>query len=170
MTERVDFTNVAINVITIVITALVGGLIGYFSARRISTLNTKQTACAELRKAFTPLHTELRFLDWVHTRTISHLFKDSFVSHSIAIDQFRLYISGKQRRDFNKAWQNYYGHDDPRLEQIADQLTDILNFGKYDKDSDSNGRDTAIKNIEAILAFTESQKPNWFFCPFKKEK
>lgn len=155
------------------ITGTIGILGTYSVAIRLENRKAKQLAGIELRKAFAPVLIWLKFTDWSDLHTISPRLKQDFMLHHIAIDQFSIYLSGKQWRNFKKAWYNYYGHDETELEPHRDKIEDILCFEKYDRRNDSikgkSGTDKAIKNIEAILSFAETSKSKWYhlFLPNK---
>jgi len=148
-TESVDFTKAIITIVTTVITIIVGGLIGYFSARRISTLNTKQVACAELRKAFAPALAIL-YLRKMHRADLDRpdvdgfLFK-SILDHAAAIEGFRIFVPEGKRTAYQEAWEAYrkiagdkdHGvfvtkfitEEDP-YDFIAQKIHTILSFAK----------------------------------------
>jgi len=156
------------------ITGAIGILGTYSVAIRLENRKAKHLAGIELRKAFAPVLIWLKFTDWNDLHTISPRLKQDFMLHHIAVDQFSLYLSGEQRRNFKKAWYKYYGHDEPEVEPHRGKIEDMLYLEKYDRRNDSikgkSGKDKAIENIEAIVAYAESQESNWFSCTFKKEK
>ncbi len=127
-----------------------GGLVGYFSARRIATLTARRAACGKFLAAFSPA---IAFLDKARRHGSDHerpdasaFLRDAFVSHAAAIEEFRPYVRTKDISEYQQAWDKYcdtahagtvgaefmaesIGDDDPR-KALQDLIHAILRFAK----------------------------------------
>jgi len=71
------------------VSAAMGGLIGYFSARRISDRNTRATAVAKFRAAFAPAQVKLSLPRSIGNTEVREYFDEAFLFHATAIEEFR---------------------------------------------------------------------------------
>lgn len=129
---------------------LAGGVVGYFSARRISTLTARRAACAKFIAAFSPA---LGVLDKARRHGSDHdrpdasaFLRDAFVGHAAAIEDFRPFILTKDIPAYQQTWETYcetahagtvgaefmaeaIDPDDPR-KALQDLIHAILRFAK----------------------------------------
>jgi hypothetical protein len=157
------------HILDIIVGAFIGAIATYLGAVKINKRNSRNIAAIELRKAFLPTLTWLKFTGEDKFGRISNRLATDFDAHSIAIDQFSIYLSGEQLRNYNQAWLNYYGHDAEKFNCFDKSFTHMQYFSKYDGHDGhgkSNGRDMAIQNIEALLAFTSPPHPDYAIYPF----
>lgn len=118
---------------------LVGGLIGFWSARYIGWQNARASAASGLRAAFGP---HLYGLDVESERTTGMLLKgiiEDFPRHARQMNAFGFYISGKDRVDYEKACQEYAklvhthqnpSHPDTPARVFRGHIHAILKFAK----------------------------------------
>ena len=114
-TESINLSKAILTVITTIITAIVGGLIGYFSARRISNLNTKQVACTNFRKAFAPALATIYLAkkhrhypgDEVPPFDVDKFLKKALLDQAAEIEVFRAHIPKSKRTEYQEAWEKY---------------------------------------------------------------
>jgi hypothetical protein len=109
--EIINFSDKTINVITTIVTTIftagMGGIIGYLSARRISTLNAKQTACINLRKCFAPALAKMK-IGWNARNGHADAFlKEEIFTQAIAIEEFRVFVPKRKRGKYQKTWDDY---------------------------------------------------------------
>lgn len=126
--------------------AFVGSLMGFLIARRNTKDQFFYAAGAKLKLAF---RDELAFLTdpkWENSSFFHRRLETTFEKHFLAITEFRYALHKSQRDGFDKVWQEYY--------TTEDAPNDIL-LVKYSPELNPTGREDAIKNIEAILKFTE---------------
>lgn len=93
-----------------VITAAIGGIIGFLSARRISAFNVRQQAASNLRASFAP---QLAYLKSVEgytagTEEIRERLHSVFVSiHAAELEKFRFFVKCKNIETYDKACERY---------------------------------------------------------------
>jgi hypothetical protein len=142
--------------------ALVGGAIGvigtYFGALRIERIKIRYVVNNKLREAFAIELATLQRAD----EKFNHisLLDSSFLKHQIAVNEFTDFLDRFELFAFNKAWHKYYNYP----KQIKNPLDGPFFETKYP--NTPYGRSEAIKNIEAILAFSNPSK--WFLYPIIK--
>jgi hypothetical protein len=97
--------------------AMVGGFVGHYLTKSRNAESRFNEAAAKFRDAF---RGELLLLNTALTEGYKdpcELLKAGFEKHRIAVFDFRLFLKGKQRKNFDQAWRNYYGYDDdPNVE------------------------------------------------------
>jgi hypothetical protein len=99
--------NVVITIVTTIFTAGVGGIIGYLSARRISTLNARKSACINLRKAFAPALAKMK-IGWDARSGHANTFlKEEVFTQAIAVEEFRVFVPKRKRGKYQKTWDDY---------------------------------------------------------------
>lgn len=82
---------------------VIGGLIGFFSARHISDRNARAAAVAKFRAAFAPSLARISFAGGDDANDIKAFFKTESLLHASAIEEFRPFISdcGAYEKAFN---------------------------------------------------------------------
>ena len=137
-----------------IVGVLLGTIITYRFALRLSDIADKRLVGTKLREAFAPELATLHYppegitIEWA----VTEILKKSFDKHYTAVSEFRRFLSGKELTAFNKAWRTYYGYDD------NDESFHYTFFEKYHRTSDPNGVKKTISNIENLLIFTEPKK------------
>ncbi|MDI7259177.1 MAG: hypothetical protein QME90_04550 [Thermodesulfobacteriota bacterium] len=100
--------------------AIVGGFIGYFSAKRMSAITTKCQAGIKLRAAFSFEMAQMRL--FASGKTIAHprdpqlkggdyihfLLNIALRKHAKAIEVFSPYVPDKHKKAYYEAWEKYY--------------------------------------------------------------
>lgn len=108
-------TGCAPNIFTAVISLLgvgLGGVIGYFSARMVSTKGAKLAAAARLRASFTPVFA--RFKSYRIDKTFhDDIEPDAFLrtqleSQGVAVYEFLSFVPKSQWGVYEAAWQQCY--------------------------------------------------------------
>jgi hypothetical protein len=126
-----------------------GGLVGYCSARRVSDRNSMAVAVAKFRAAFSHTQAQLaiaiRHNDDFTKPNVSNVLKDDFIRHAAAIEEFRPFVTCKNREAYQQAWQEYCEleptiwdggilkppHEDQAAEVVFEQkIHNILLFSK----------------------------------------
>lgn len=96
-----------------IVMGIIGGLIGFFSARRISNLNAKHIAITNFRKAFAPVLAKIYLNKWhgiVPSETIvdfENFLKEALLGHAAAIEEYRFFVSKSQVTAYQEAWEKY---------------------------------------------------------------
>lgn len=94
--------------ITLINVAL-GGLVGYFSAARISRLNGRRAGGVRLRATFAP---ELASMRLARTDKdlggVEGLLREAFPRHAAAIEEYRFFVRPKDQAAYQQAWEEYY--------------------------------------------------------------
>jgi len=101
--SRIDF-NV---IITTLFSVGAGGLIGFFSARRISVLNNRQIANRNLRKVFAPALAIIKIGWHPGVGHADQFLKDEIVKQAAAVEEFRFFVHEKNQEEYQKAWDDY---------------------------------------------------------------
>jgi hypothetical protein len=141
---------------------IVGALTGTYLAHLLAILRSqyedRRFAGIELRKAF---ETELATLQFEsHDFKFKPFLEAAFLKHQMAVNNLRLFLSGKELTAFDEAWHEYYNY--PGIDRHQGPFF----TAKYT--DDLLGITAAWQNIEAILAFAVPPKPSLLFWPFKK--
>jgi hypothetical protein len=120
----------------------VGGLIGFLSANRISKLNARRQAGAELRAAFAQ---EIALVRLAHgadkSIKVEEVLKAAFRRHAEAIEAYRFFVKSKDKDAYEKAWRDYY------------EVGGSVRF--FDYYMDNATFDIFEKKVNAILQFTK---------------
>lgn len=86
-----------------------GGLIGYFSASRISRFNARREVGAKLRAAFAHEQSLMRLAALKHkTIEVESLLAGAFPKHAAAIEEYRPFVRPKSQAAYQQAWEEYY--------------------------------------------------------------
>jgi hypothetical protein len=128
--------------------SLAGALIGFWVAR--TTIRDQQffTAAYKLKIAF---NKELAILKHPEEKLTNSQILDklefAFENHLLAVTEIRYSLPKSKRLGLDNAWCNYYSNY-PECNHVL--LT------KYSETNTKDWKQDAIKNIEAILQFTEN--------------
>jgi len=114
---------------------LLGIIISYWLSVRLIKKQVRMVAGAKLRAAFAPQMAEYTLME----REIGGSLWHSFLDHSAAVEEYRIFIPKNRQGEYKKAWECYYK---PLTERAG--LT-----GPYE---DSK---ICMERIEGILKFTE---------------
>lgn len=88
-----------------IVSACVGGGIGYWSAVRVSRLNARAGAAAKLRASFAPAQAKLFRSKSVGERDLREFFDTVFLDHAAAFEEFRPFVS--DGLTYQNAWDEY---------------------------------------------------------------
>ncbi|MCW7551615.1 hypothetical protein NX722_02935 [Endozoicomonas gorgoniicola] len=126
--------------------ALIAGVVGQRFIVIQMLYNTRWAANTKLQEAF---NEELAILQrkTVDEAETCAILERSVIKHQIAVNDFLIHLKEEEAIDFTDAWLRYYGYheEDAKAEDVF--------FEKYFHHNDKEGRDNAIKNIQAILSF-----------------
>jgi hypothetical protein len=86
-----------------------GGLVGFCSARYISTLNARRQAGAALRAAFAKEIASVRLAHGADKSIkIEQVLTEAFPRHAAAIEEYRFFVRPKDQAAYERAWREYY--------------------------------------------------------------
>jgi hypothetical protein len=136
---------------------LVGALTAYFGAYRLTQKQARIVAGVKLRSAFLPELHALAPKTKITDADVSDLLKAAFEKHSIAIAEFRPFVSKRQVKSFDAAWHNYYGYKGDKENYYLDQYSPFCeeSFTESSCQTQADRNRLAHERIKAILAFTE---------------
>jgi hypothetical protein len=75
------------------IIAAVGWSVGYFSARRVAAATARSLAAANLRAAFSPTLSKIRYQKLTFWNDIRPVAQSTFDVHAVEFEKFRFYVS-----------------------------------------------------------------------------
>lgn len=123
---------------------IIGGLIGYFTARHVAIVKARIDAIAKLRVAFAPEIAQMRLYASGEKIDVNHLLLSAFPRHATAIEEFSPYLCKEQKKKYYKAWKEYY------------ETGGGIRFERYYMGQDPKENFNLFeKNIHAILQFAE---------------
>lgn len=128
-----------------------GGVIGFFSARKISDRNARATASAKLRAAFAPALAKID-LHKRHGSThdqpdVTGFFKSAALDHAASIEEFRVFVPACKNTSYQKAWDQYF-------QSVRDQQIDAWDTEKT-QEGDHEWH-IVVRKINAILDFAKT--------------
>lgn len=88
-----------------IVSACVGGGIGYWSAIRVSKLNARATAVAKFRSSFAPALAKLFRSKRIGEHDLREFFDAVFLDHAAAVEEFRPFVSDGTA--YQEAWEDY---------------------------------------------------------------
>ncbi|MEK7231824.1 MAG: hypothetical protein AAB115_07345 [Pseudomonadota bacterium] len=143
-----------------VFAALLGALVGYFSADRVARRAVYRNALGTFRAAFIKEITLLSSPAFNANGSIKthSILVSAFDKHSEAVATFRFYIPDDKIAAFNKAWEQYQGGEEFKSGANRVNLSDknrIL-MPYVAQSTEEENRILAIENIHALLQFTKS--------------
>lgn len=112
-TENISYCETIIKVTPNVVATIVGGLIGYFSARRISNLTARLQAISNLRASFAPQLAYLRGMgssegDSGSLESVREYLYTAFIgSHASELEKFRFFVKNGDITAYDKACEDY---------------------------------------------------------------
>ena len=95
--------------ITALLGTIIGGFITYIFALRLSRNQRYQIAALKLREAFSEEIAILHPALGNKTVNAVDLLLKALPKHHASVAEFKLYLSKKQRANFDKSWIDYYG-------------------------------------------------------------
>jgi hypothetical protein len=122
--------------------AVLGGLLGFASAYWVGRINAKREAGNKLRAAFAPELAKMR-LPSTENNTIEQLLTSAFPRHSVAVEEFRFWVTAKKRALYYAAWNAYW------------EVGGSVRFFDYYMNGDKKGRELFEQRVNAILKFSE---------------
>lgn len=111
---------------------LAGGLVGFLSARHISTRSINAAACAKLRAAFAPALGQIYLAQnhGDHDRpSIEAFVKSNLLTHASAVEEFRPFVTGPDRAAYQTAWESYRKFANDSISSTAEDWTTKLPEG-----------------------------------------
>ena len=128
-----------------IIGTLAGALLGFWGAMKAARFQHFFSSGSNLKHAFLEALVLLRqpketFIDLY----VIEIMEKSFYKHEMAVVEFRYSLPVSKRIDFDNAWRNYYESD-----REGENILTKKYFGC------PNWQEEALRNIEAILEFTE---------------
>jgi hypothetical protein len=124
------------------LSVVAGGLVGFLSARRISTLTARRQAGATLRAAFAK---EIALVRLAHGADESidseDILREAFPRHAAAIEEYRFFVRPKDRTAYERAWRDYY------------EVGGSVRFFDYASKGSGGSFDQFEKRVQAILKF-----------------
>ena len=123
-----------------VLGAVVGAWLTYRFSIAVANGNARRVAGVKLREAFAP---EIaRFSQPLNMIISIPILEAAFEKHNIAVNEFRFYLTGRERDAFEKAWHCYYCAPDGQRD-----------FSQYFGGEEE--RKDALARMEAIVEFTQ---------------
>jgi hypothetical protein len=125
------FASAAFTVVTIV----ASGLVGFLSARHISTLNAHRQACAIFRAALAPVCVELRKTNSRPTAGLDSALSETLRDVAIAIEVFAPFVADTKRAAYETAWNEYreaaelgseFMYKDDRVAEVRRRVEKLL--------------------------------------------
>ena len=136
-----------------IIGVVIGGLIGYVTAIKVTDRKAFQKAALEFHDAFLDslmsLDERYHYRDDTEINVYETLSRD-FAKQIKAMLRFRLYLPIGQRESFNKAWHEYCHYDvegEPKYPFLEQYFEKIWNGQPT--------RELALNRIEKLLGFIE---------------
>ena len=108
------------------VTTAVGGLIGFFSARRISILSARKQAASNLSASFAPQLAYLKsteaYANDDKEKIRGRLYTAFLGTHAAELEKFRFFVKSKNFAAYDKAYEEYEELLDPGLPaNVGDQ-------------------------------------------------
>jgi len=125
-----------------IIGALIGGLVGFYSAKHSTIHADKLKAAANLRAAFAPEIAKMKELNpEIQGDVISKLLHAAFDRQAVAIETFSFYLCPDQKKKYYETW------------NIYSKVYEGKRFSTYY--IGNNPKDLFEERIKNILKFTE---------------
>ncbi len=129
-----SFVNAAFSVVTIV----ASGIVGFLSARRISTLNAYRQACAAFRAALAPVCVELRKANRKPTVELDSALSETLRDVAVAFEVLFPFVPVTKRVAYQTAWNEYqeaatlgseFMYKDDRVAEVKRRVQKLLSHG-----------------------------------------
>jgi hypothetical protein len=88
--------------------AMVGGGIGFLTARYTTSRTARAAAASKLRAAFIPELVAMKFDRNNDKFDANNLLRSAFPRHAQAIEEYRFFVKARDRTDYEAAWRAYY--------------------------------------------------------------
>lgn len=127
---------------------IIGGVVGFFSARNISDRNAYATARAKLHSAFAPALAIIYIARHHGTHDcppVDATIKNLLLNHAAAVEEFRPFVSEHDRPAYQTAWEKY--------RQIAAQCEFSTAGEEWGLELEAG--ELLNTNIRAVLRFSE---------------
>jgi len=123
---------------------IIGGGIGFVTARFTTNRVARISAASKLRAAFVPELVAMKFDRNQQGFDADRLLRAAFPGHAQAVEEYRFYVRPKDRDNYEKAWREYY--------EVGGSVR-FFDYMPFDSNSDPLGCFEA--RVKAILRFTE---------------
>ena len=153
-----DFTlSILTNPIFPFATLLLGYLIGHRLAIGRDRRKEFNSACDDFRDAFLPemifLKHNAKISDTGSSNNLGEFLSYGYIHrHLKAFEIFRNYLSSKERKDIDEAWEQYYHDKDNSITLYYEQFGIE---GKKPTDKIESEKELVLKRIEKILKFAQ---------------
>ena len=142
-------------IITTLIAGIGGAILGayftYLGAIRISQSSERQRANMEF---FAAISKPLSQLERNPNTCPFHAISGNGQDELAAALSFRYHLKGRERRDFDKVWQDYYGkYDGTDVDQLFPHMYSSSGQTKLDEN-----RELFLKRVYALLKFAGYEK------------
>ena len=87
---------------------LIGGFIGYFSARHVAEINARLNEAAKFRAAFAPALAKYALTKAAEPHGIETMLMAELPAQAAVIEEFRVFIEKGQQKAYQEAWENYH--------------------------------------------------------------
>jgi hypothetical protein len=121
-----------------VLGAVVGSIVGARVTHKLLLLREYRSACGKFHAAFAPVLDSLR-----ESRSEPNLIRNSIAAQEGAIAEFRMYLTGERRNQFNPAYEQYR------------QCRRPVEWDEGVGGAKPDARPNLIKAIENLLAFAD---------------
>ena len=144
------------------IAGLLGGLIGSFITHLFASWRDKSKEFREagrrLREAFAPELAALHPISGDKKARTDTLLTAAFPKHRVAILEFGLYLSGKERKAFAEAWRAYYEvGGSVRFDDYVPNVTVETRGLNGEWSTETGSYELLQERIDAILKFTTNK-------------
>ena len=95
-------------VVSALVGAMVGGGIGFLTARFTTSRTARVAAASRLRAAFIPELVAMKFDRNSDKFDADKLLRSAFPRHAQAVEEYRFYIKSRDRTSYETAWRAYY--------------------------------------------------------------
>lgn len=131
--------------------SLVGAIIGYWLSVKLSKGSEKRASAYRLHMAFKDELLSLNSAESTIEFSLPEFLKLSFPKHRAAIYEYSFFLSKSARNKFEKAWQEYFRHD----EFLGCELPFFEKYSLIGKsvEQQSEIKSLAASKIRAILAY-----------------
>ncbi|OPY64932.1 MAG: hypothetical protein A4E62_02779 [Syntrophorhabdus sp. PtaU1.Bin002] len=142
--------STAVTVITTIATTIIGGMVGYFSARRISNLNTRQLAAAKFRAGIIYELTGFYPVDhYWEEKDFPRLYQNMPRIKSMCAE-FRYFVKSKDA--FDTAVKNY---DEYCRKTTYGEISAYSMYPTMRKDGEIDPREKFNNIVKHLLSFAE---------------
>lgn len=138
----------------------IGGLLGAIGTFLATLHQSRITANMKFRDAFLPTLHILKPLHVASKDDHSEMLIQAFPQHSIAVAQFKPFLSFGERDAFDCAWHTYYGYKGDKNDVYLEQYSEFSEEGRLSNESTTQLmkrlNSLAHDRILEILKFADS--------------